>query len=350
MNPKINPKLDTKINAKINTKIKTKINPKINTCAGIVLYNPDPLRLKENIAAVTSQVDKIIFVDNGTSADKIIFVDNGTGADKIILADNRAGENELYNDPKKYIWIKNKKNIGVAAALNQIIKKADELCYEWVLTLDQDSICSKNLVETLLTCGANYPDAGIIAPYIIDINEMAVEEYLKLRLKLKEFEIIKICITSGSLTSVKAYKSISGFNEELFIDQVDHDFCLRLHRANWHIIKANRAWLLHEVGKSKAVYVAFCLGKLTGIEWFLRPKRISNHPPVRVYYQTRNLIYILRKYGREYTGLFNKSPIGYWINYCEGMCLRILAEEEKIKKIFAFIKGSWHGVLMKMVR
>ena len=35
-------------------------------CAGIVLYNPEPDRLKENIAAIDKQVETIILIDNNS--------------------------------------------------------------------------------------------------------------------------------------------------------------------------------------------------------------------------------------------------------------------------------------------
>ena len=34
--------------------------------AGIVLYNPDLGRLKENIESICKQVDKVILIDNGS--------------------------------------------------------------------------------------------------------------------------------------------------------------------------------------------------------------------------------------------------------------------------------------------
>ena len=35
--------------------------------AGIVLYNPDISRLKENISAIRPQVDKVVLIENGSS-------------------------------------------------------------------------------------------------------------------------------------------------------------------------------------------------------------------------------------------------------------------------------------------
>mgnify|MGYP003311394843 CR=1 FL=1 len=71
--------------------------------AGIVLYNPEKKRLKENIDAIINQVDKIVLVDNGsdlTLDTKDFF---GEASDKVVL-------------------IRNSENKGIAKALNQILE------------------------------------------------------------------------------------------------------------------------------------------------------------------------------------------------------------------------------------
>ena len=91
------------------------------TAAGIVLYNPDTERLKENIEAILPQVDQIIVVDNGSS-----------NVDEIC---------ELLNkyEQIKFIW--NEENYGIAKALNQLLYFAYKNDVEWILTIDQDSVC-----------------------------------------------------------------------------------------------------------------------------------------------------------------------------------------------------------------
>lgn len=221
------------------------------------------------------------------------------------------------------------------------MSQAALLGFDWVLTLDQDSICCLDMVDKLALAAELHPSVALVSPFVVDINQLTLEEYSKM--ELPEYEYAVMRITSGSLTNVPAVKKIGMFYVPLFIDQVDHDLCLRLRRAGYEIIVANRAWLLHEVGKTEMVYIAPSLGKLTGIKWFSRPKYISNHLPIRVYYQTRNLLYMLRKYGGEYTA----QPMRYWLAFCRGMCLRFLFEDRKIKKILAFTRGFFAGIMMK---
>ena len=99
--------------------------------AGIVLYNPDEKRLLENIAKIIHQVDKVICIDN-----------NSKNINEIA--------SKLKSKYQKIEIIYNNENKGIAYALNQILNYAYENQYEWFLTLDQDSVVEKDLINTYL--------------------------------------------------------------------------------------------------------------------------------------------------------------------------------------------------------
>ena len=97
--------------------------------AGIILFNPDMNRLKENINAVIVQCTHIYLVDNGSS-----------NIDEVIELLKR------YNQPQVSI-IRNTVNQGIARALNQLTAAAQSDGFEWILTLDQDSIAPDNIIN-----------------------------------------------------------------------------------------------------------------------------------------------------------------------------------------------------------
>ena len=70
--------------------------------AGIVSYNPDIKRFKENIDSILSQVDKLIIIENGSKDSEEII--------KIIKS----------YDENRIKLVVNSKNMGIAKALNQI--------------------------------------------------------------------------------------------------------------------------------------------------------------------------------------------------------------------------------------
>lgn len=47
---------------------------------------------------------------------------------------------------------------------------------------------------------------------------------------------------------MEAYKKIKGFNNELFIDTVDTDFCYRLLLNGYRIIQLKNIYLDHQLG------------------------------------------------------------------------------------------------------
>ena len=166
--------------------------------AGIVLYNPDIKRLEENISAIAPQVSELILIDNGSK-----------NIDEIA---------ELTAKYDNITYVRNDDNYGIAKALNQIIDKADELGEEWVLTLDQDTVCEPDIIETYDRFAKRAKDnIGIITS---KYKDRSVEVDFGMT---QEYEKVSFCITSGAFNNVKCIKAVGGFDEKLFIDMVDYD-------------------------------------------------------------------------------------------------------------------------------
>jgi len=264
-------------------------------CAGIVLYNPDIGKLRENLNHVVSNVEKVFIIDNGSQ---------NVGNIKRLL--------RLYDTTVvKY----NTENKGIAFALNQLCCEAQKYGYGWILTLDQDSLCGKDMIYTLF----GYADrqCGIIAPKIVYRGNEQFSEN-----SLQDCEEVSWVITSASLTNISAWDAVGGFDEYLFIDKVDYDFCVRLNRAGYKVCKVNTVSLLHELGNLKCKKV---LGRTI---W------ITNHSAFRRYYMSRNSIYLSRK-------LKERGAMIYIIkNIVKVVCF----EDDKVSKLKAIWKGSLDGI------
>jgi rhamnosyltransferase len=97
----------------------------MKTLAAIVLFNPEIERLNQNIEAIFNQVDDVVLIDNGSS-----------------------NLNEVKKNVTHQVhYVVNEKNVGIAKALNEGFEYAIENGFDWVLTLDQDSVSDKNLIE-----------------------------------------------------------------------------------------------------------------------------------------------------------------------------------------------------------
>lgn len=228
-------------------------------CAGIVLYNPDLDRLNENIMSIYDQVDEIIIVDNNS--------------ENINMVLNK------YVDLVKIQIVKNDKNIGIAKALNQIMKVGEGKGYKWILTLDQDSVCPKNLINEYKKY-ISFKNVAIISPTIIDRNKI----YNCNEEEEQEYKYVDNCITSASLTNCNIWRAVGGYDEKMFIDWVDFEFCKRILLNDYKIIKINNVKLIHEVGK------------ITSHKFFIWNINCMNHSAFRKYYMARNNIYMFKKY------------------------------------------------------
>lgn len=262
--------------------------------AAIVLYQPDMERLRENIAAVKNQVDKVVLVINGLES-------------KDCVSEFRASDD--------IDIIQNKKNAGIAHALNQAMQYAQKNHYSWVLTLDQDTVAPADLVENLMK-HQSCERIGIIAPDFIDRNYYRISE------EKTGWEYVLSCITSGCLTNVPAWKDVGGFDDEMFIDYVDYDYCANLIEHGYGIIKDFDVKILHEIGNSKRVY----FGKYSIV--------VTNHSPMRKYYMARNVFY----YSKKWPKYKNVVP-GKWEFLGTQLIGILFFEKQKLKKLCAVFRG-----------
>lgn len=229
-------------------------------CAGIVLYNPDIHKLSANIRAIRDQVDALLLVDNGSG--------NAAAIDEL-----------LSGETKPYVMLRNAENKGIAAALNQLCAYALAHGYDWCLTLDQDSVCPADLITAL--CSASGDKAAIVAPNIVYRDN---EQFAQHKQGIEEVSWV---ITSASLTNLCIWQEIGGFDEKLFIDSVDRDYCERARRAGYVILRHNGAELMHELGNLKCLRFGPVVINVT------------NHSAFRRYYMTRNMLYLDRKFGQH---------------------------------------------------
>ena len=140
-------------------------------------------------------------------------------------------------------------------------------------------------------------------------------------------------ITSGSLMSLAAYNVVGEFCEPLFIDLVDHEYCLRLLRAGYEVIVATHARMSHALGNRRVVPVV--LGSLT----------LMNSLPLRRYYVARNSIFIARRYFMEFPNWVLRLLFAIYIT---DTVIKIPRENGTAKKWAAVARGLKDGLLGRL--
>lgn len=270
---------------------------------GIVLYNPDIARWIQCLTTVESQCDKIYLVDNHS--------------------ENISEILQVIKEHNSCTLIQNSENKGIAAALNQIMLAAEADGFEWVLTLDDDSLCELNLCEKLWQ-KTNEPDVGIICPVAVD-DKIGSFEY-EAKSDGDNFREIQECITAGSLTNVAIWRKCGGFDEKMFIDFVDIDYCTCLREMGYKILQVTDTCVHQQYGN------------VTGnIRLLGRKLSIFNYSPLRIYYSVRNQIYYMRKHKR----FINRTKWTFFLMGYIGK--RVVFEKNRIESIKAIYKGIKDG-------
>lgn len=256
----------------------------------VVWYNPE----KNDIANIDSYVAHI---------DKLYIIDNSNQNNQHLLSYRPFSGNIEY--------IPNGKNLGIATALNIGCQRAIEDGYEWILTMDQDSSFLPSHFELFIT-QINQLSANQ------KTDDIAIYAPSRERDKKGNKFVTKV-ITSGNILSLADYSEVQGFDDQLFIDEVDHDMCFRLLKNNKKIYKFLEPKLKHLVGNSKTHH------------FFFSKRTVMHHSAFRKYYIFRNRLIMMKRFP-QYTRKLARDNRRLIIN-------TILFEDDKIAKLKAIYRG-----------
>lgn len=231
-----------------------------------ILYNPSA-NVVENIKTYLSFVDKLIIYDNSKKNNCDILAD--------LIKNNRV----------KYIW-GDGVNKGIGSPINEVVENLPVDKDSWLITFDQDS---EILPDTILEM-RNYVESeeydetvGVVAPLARNLlkNKFSDEEFKNLPYLTYKQEVMQ----SGAMHRLDILCEIGGYNDELFIDQVDLEYCARCRVAGYKIVQLNRVFMLHQTEDEN--HVVYSEGKNI---------LVDKYSPERFYYQIRNQLYLARKY------------------------------------------------------
>jgi rhamnosyltransferase len=271
----------------------------------VVTFHPGP-EFSATLAALQTQVGAIVVVDNGSCP-----------------ADLPARDQATLQGPIEIIA--NAENRGLAAALNQGLRRANERGFIWALTLDQDSAPLPNLVAAAGRAFHAYPEPERLAA----IGATVVGAEGATSTPTVPYRRMKAVITSGTLHSIPAWERLGGFREDYFIDCIDTEFCLRARARGLDVIQATEPALAHRIGTPTRKWA---MGR-----WMMP----TNHSPLRRYYMTRNRISLWRAYARS-DGRFVARDMRQSIREFIGI---VFSETDRTAKIGAILAGLRDALL-----
>jgi rhamnosyltransferase len=279
-----------------------------SVCAVMVTHNPQPT-FAANVAAIAMQVGRIVIVDNGSSDDSArqLLELEGLASCKVI---------------------RNLHNLGIASALNQGVNHAMDGGFDWICTFDQDSSIGNGFISMML--GTYHKSTAAEKVALITPTYVDRDSGIPLRLRADCSGEILATMTSGTMIPARVILGLGLFDETLFIDAVDTEFCLRARRQGMLILQSP-AVLTHSLGRTT-------YHRLFGLRF-----GATNHSAARRYYIARNRWRLLARYATDWpwvwreikTMLFDTTKIA-------------LVEEHKWSKFCAMAAGSLDAVAERM--
>lgn len=227
----------------------------LNIAGVVILYHPDDA-LSNRIKTYIDYIGKLYVIDNSENPEPFSY------------------------QHQKIVYLSDCINKGIAARLNQSATLALSAGFEWLLTMDQDSFFQQHSISDYINCIRKHDKKNSVAMYGV--------EFIRRSLESNDCNLVEVSqmITSGSIINLKLLNNIGWFDEALFIDQVDFDYCYRAILKNYRVIQFNNILLEHSLGNASIH---------RSLKSFNKTER-SLHSPERIYYMTRNYLYMRRKY------------------------------------------------------
>ncbi|OMC73879.1 hypothetical protein BK125_22945, partial [Paenibacillus odorifer] len=199
--------------------------------ATIIFYNPDESAIKR-VETYCNNFQEVLVIDNSEES-------NLETALKL----------------KKYrncVYHKMNGNSGMSEALNYAFYFAIDKKYDFILTMDQDSIYNdKNIYNMKEYIENNYDEnIGIYSPnYSKLYYNKKRKKFIEAKPVLRENEekYVDFCMTSGSFINVKALSKILPL-DDYFIAYVDNFLSQKLLEEKYKLLRLGNSYFAQQVG------------------------------------------------------------------------------------------------------
>lgn len=215
---------------------------------------------------------------------EVLVVDNGSTDDSVATIRAAFPDLEL---------IEVGRNLGYAGGNNVGIERAMALGAQFVLVLNNDTVCAPDVVDRLLEAAARHPRVGMFCPRIFYMDEPARVWFDEAR-----WNSAKLCFSfpgkgvlasdrpaqeretdyaSGAALFVRAdvVGQVGSFDERFFLVWEEADWCYRARQHGWQsmVVPSARVW--HRIGSSFG----------------------NESSPLRTYFSSRNRLVWLFRHG-----------------------------------------------------
>lgn len=288
-------------------------------CAVVVTYQPDLVKLRSLLDACLSQVACLVVVDNGSDSQFLSTV-------------------RIWCQDEGFVLIEAGDNLGVASAHNRGVVWARAARCSHVILFDQDSVPASDMVDVLSSVlhdlQADCVPVAAVGPRLVDRRSGLSTPFVRIR----PFGVTRIqcdgsepspiltdfIVSSGMLIPLEMIDRVGAFDESLFIDNVDLEWCFRARHLGLSLYGVGGASMDHSVGDRVLQ---------------IRSRVVHLHSPIRQYYIMRNRIAL---YSRDYIPW--EWVIQDFLRLLVKFSLFSLLISPRRQNLRMMLLGVWHGV------
>jgi rhamnosyltransferase len=141
-------------------------------------------------------------------------------------------------------------------------------------------------------------------------------------------------LQSGAVIPSSTLEKVGVLDERLFIDCVDSEFNLRVRSHGLATLTGKGCNMSHALGHARPMTLLGWHVSVAGVK-----RHVHYHAPFRVYYMTRNSIYLWRRYGRRFPGWLLRR-LRFQL---ESDVFRLIYGPQKRSQLLALIQGLKDG-------
>jgi len=266
------------------------------------------MEVPQNMRALLKQSSEVIVVDNGS----------GPPYEAVLAQLAMMPNVKLIGCPR---------NAGIGAALNLGLRTACESGCEWVAVFDQDSRVTPGFFQAMRAGLDSIPKTQRVA--LLAARPVAAKSIVD-HAQQAMATPVTVATTSGSLIHIDTFQQVGGFDESLFIDYVDFDYCLRLHHHGYRVYLIHDAVLRHHLGEPVA-------RSLFGITVSIR-----SHSALRRYFITRNRLLVWKRHALHFPGWFFQDFCWFWLDLVK-VCFLETHKRTKVKALCLGMRDALAG-------
>jgi rhamnosyltransferase len=194
-----------------------------------------------------------------------------------------------------------------------------------MVTFDQDSVPAHDLVSRVASEWRTLSDLNRIGLIGVNFQSPSGKTLLPPGSGMADARVV---ITSGSLLNLDAWRQVGLFREDFFIDEVDHEYAIRLRRSGWRVKVTRQVLMTHAMGSP------------SGPRFGGWQPLLSHHSALRRYYMVRNRILL----AREHLRFDPRFVVSQLVRSLRESATVALFEPEKTAKLLAMMRGVADGL------